>query len=112
MRPCCPAGRGCNAADREEACALTLCSAFSANEPAAKLALARWQMFEDACEHHPASDGEQRFRRRAYERVRDRALLAITMRSASSLIDSQTKRRRSASRRVRLRRGRRAHLAS
>jgi hypothetical protein len=102
MRPCCPAGRGCNAADREEACAVTLCRQFCGEEPAAALALERWELFQDAYQHHPGGDGELRFRRRAYERIRDRALVAIAMRSGRSLIDSQTKRRR-ISRRTRLR---------
>jgi hypothetical protein len=65
---------------------LTLCRAFSSDEPAAALALARWDAFEDAWKHHAISNEEQRFRRRAYERVRDRALVAITLRSASWLI--------------------------
>jgi len=112
MRPCCPAGRGCNAADRDEICVLTLFRAFSADEPAAALALERWAAFEDACEQRPGSDGVLRFRRRAYERVRDRALVAITMRSASWLIDSQTKRRRRPSSWVRARRRHAAHRVS
>src|SRR5436305_821956 len=89
VHPCCPAGRGCNAVDRDEDCVLALCRVFTADEPAAELALARWDAFEDACEHHPVSDGEQRFRRRSYERARDRALSAITMRTTARLIDSQ-----------------------
>jgi hypothetical protein len=101
MHPCCPAGRGCNSADRDEACVLTLCRTFAAAEPAAALALARWELFEDASQHHPASHGEQRFRRRAYERARDRALAGITMRTTARLIDSQTHRRRRGSPRVR-----------
>jgi hypothetical protein len=113
MRPCCPAGRGCNAADRDEPCALALCRVYSADEPAAALALTRWELFEGACEHQSGSPAEQRFRRRAYERIRDRALVAIAMRSARWLIDSQIKRRRRAPRRGRLRRtGRRARPAS
>jgi hypothetical protein len=90
MRPCCPAARGCNAAERDESCALSVCRAFSAAEPAAALAVARWDAFEDALDH-PLSNAQQRFRRRAYERARDRALVAITMRSASWLTDSQAK---------------------
>jgi hypothetical protein len=101
MHPCCPAGRGCNSADRDEACVLTLFRAFAADEPAAALALARWEVFEDACRHHPVSDGEQRFRRRAYERARERALAGITMCTTSRLIDSQANRRRRRSPRVR-----------
>jgi KaiC/GvpD/RAD55 family RecA-like ATPase len=77
---------------------LALCRVFTAVEPAAALALARWEVFEDASEHHPVSDGEQRFRRRAYERARDRALTAITMRTTTRLIDSQMKRRRNSPR--------------
>lgn len=87
MRPCCPAGRGCNAVDRAEVCVLMLFRAFSLDESAAALALERWGVFVDACERRGGSDGVQRFRRRAYERIRDRALVAITMRSGSWLID-------------------------
>jgi len=111
MRPCCPAGRGCNAADRDEICVLTLFRAFSADESAAALALERWAVFEDACKRRTGSDGVLRFRRRAYQRVRDRALVAITMRWAPWLIDSKTKRRRRVSGRVRLRGARPAHRA-
>src|SRR6266480_3765504 len=111
MRPCCPAGRGCNAADRDEVCVLTLFRAFSADEPAAALALERWAVFEDVFEQRLGSDGGLRFRRRAYERVRNRALVAITMRSALWLIDSRTKRRRRVSGRIRLRGARPAHRA-
>ena len=87
MRSCCPAGRGCNAVDRDELCALVLVRAFLVDESAAALALERWEVFVDACERRAGGDGVQRFRRRAYERIRDRALVAITMRSASWLID-------------------------
>src|SRR5947209_11676425 len=103
MRPCCPAGRGCNAADRNEACAVALCRAFAADERAAALAVERWELLQDAYQHQPGGDGELRFRRRAFERSRDRALVAIAMRSGRSLIEWQAKRRRRISRRARLR---------
>jgi len=93
MRPCCPAGRGCNAVDRDEVCALTLCRAFSADEPAAALAVERWEAFEEVSEHRPGSPAEQRFRRRTYERVRDRALVAITMRAGFALSRARAARR-------------------
>jgi hypothetical protein len=78
MAECCPAGRGCNAPDGAEPCALSLCRAAAADEPDAALAVARWQ----ALEASPEGDGERRFRRRAFERARDQALITLAMRPA------------------------------
>ncbi len=49
----------------------------------ASLALARWLEFERASEPG-CSDSERRFRRRAYQRARDRALIAQAMRALPS----------------------------
>jgi hypothetical protein len=83
MRWCCPSGHGCNAPDGEEVCALTLCREAAEVQQDAALALVRWQNFEEACARQ-CSDGERRFRRRAFERARDRALMAIVMRPAAA----------------------------
>lgn len=55
---------------------LALCS-LDAQEPDAAMALARWEELQRV-----GSDdrGERRFRRRAFERARDRALQALAMR--------------------------------
>jgi hypothetical protein len=74
---CCPPGHGCNAPDGQEPCALALCRA-AAPEEDAKLALARWGDLEAAAAKN-CGDGERRFRRRAFERARDRALIALAM---------------------------------
>lgn len=76
MAECCPPGHGCNAPEGDEACVLTLCSADK-QEPDAALALARWEELQRVAE---ADRSERRFRRRAFERARDRALQAIAMR--------------------------------
>jgi hypothetical protein len=55
---------------------------FATVEPDAALALIRWNALEKAQERQGDGGREPRFRRRAYERVRDRALVAIAMRSA------------------------------
>lgn len=76
MAECCPPGRGCNSPNGDEACALTLCS-VDKQEPDAALALARWEELQRTA----AEDRrERRFRRRAFERARDRALQALAMR--------------------------------
>ncbi len=46
--------------------------------PEAGLALARWEILQRALREAP-SKTERRFRRRAYERARDRALGAVAM---------------------------------
>lgn len=80
MRWCCPQGHGCNAQGEDEPCALDVCRAFQDQIPDAVLAVRRWDELERACEHR-RSDRERRFRRRAYERVRDRALISLAMRT-------------------------------
>ena len=55
---------------------LTLCSADK-QEPDAALALARWKDLQRVADRDRT---ERRFRRRAFERARDRALQAIAMR--------------------------------
>ncbi len=75
MADCCPPGHGCNAPGGAEPCALTLCRAAEDDGDAA-LALARW----DALETSTEGDGQRRFRRRAFERARDRALISLAMR--------------------------------
>jgi hypothetical protein len=75
---CCPPGHGCNAPGGGEPCALALCRAAAPDEGDAALALDRWGALEEAAEGR-CSDGERRFRRRAFERARDRALIALAM---------------------------------
>jgi hypothetical protein len=74
MAPCCPPGHGCNAPGGNEPCALALCRAAAQDEEDAALALTRWGAFEAASEQT-----ERRFRRRAFERARDRALIGLAM---------------------------------
>jgi hypothetical protein len=78
MALCCPPGHGCNAPGGDEPCALALCRAAAQQEEDAALALSRWGAFESADEQN-CGDGERRFRRRAFERARDRALIALAM---------------------------------
>jgi len=79
---CCPPGRGCNAPNGAEPCALELCRAVASIDKDAALALARWRDLEQARVRH-GGDGEPRFRRRAYERTRDRALISLAMSAVS-----------------------------
>lgn len=74
MALCCPPGHGCNAPGGDEPCALTLCRAAAGDEEDAALAVSRWGDLESASEQ-----GERRFRRRAFERARDRALIGLAM---------------------------------
>jgi hypothetical protein len=76
MAECCPPGRGCNSPRGDEACVLTLCS-LDKQEPDAAMALARWEELQEV---DSQDRGERRFRRRAFERARDRALQALAMR--------------------------------
>jgi len=78
MALCCPPGHGCNAPGGGEPCALALCEAAAQDEEVAALAVARWGDFEAAAGQQ-CGDGERRFRRRAFERARDRALIALAM---------------------------------
>ncbi len=77
MRSCCPPGRGCNAPQGDEPCALTLCSMVAEEESEAALALERWEELQHGSGQEPRA--ERRFRRRAFERARDRALQAVAM---------------------------------
>lgn len=79
MLACCPASRGCNAVGADQACALELCAATAAEVAEAAVAVSRWRTFQKACEHR-RNENERRFRRRAYERARDDALIALVLR--------------------------------
>jgi hypothetical protein len=78
MAMCCPPGHGCNAPGGDEPCALSLCRAAARDEDDAALALDRWGALE-ASWQAKCGDGERRFRRRAFERARDRALITLAM---------------------------------
>lgn len=78
MAFCCPPGHGCNAPGEDEPCALTLCRAAADAEGDAAAAVDRWAAFE-ASSKDECGDGERRFRRRAFERARDRALITLAM---------------------------------
>jgi hypothetical protein len=105
MRLCCPRGRGCNAPGGGEPCALALCRQAAAQEPSAALAVSRWSDWLNTSERQ-ASKGERRFRRRGYERARDRALVSVVMRAAAKRNKSRASqgpgRLRSAPMRVRI----------
>jgi hypothetical protein len=77
MSVCCPHGRGCNCVERDEPCILGLCRQATDEEHAA-LAVRRWEMLQDTAGRNRA---ERRFRARAYERARDRALAVLLMRA-------------------------------
>jgi hypothetical protein len=83
MRWCCPPRHGCNRQGEEEPCALELCRVSQDDLPEAELAVLRWDELQRACEHR-RNDRERRFRRRAYERARDRALIALAMHELQS----------------------------
>src|ERR1700716_2874356 len=78
MRLCCPPGRGCNASRVREPCLLALCREAAAGETCPAIAVERWIALRRACELG-CSNRERRFRQRAYERARDRALLALLL---------------------------------
>src|SRR5579884_497426 len=78
MALCCPPGHGCNAPGGGEPCALALCRAAAKEEEDAAVALARWDALEAVAEGD-SGDGKRRFRRRAFERARDKALIALAM---------------------------------
>jgi hypothetical protein len=82
MRECCPPGRGCNSPHGDEPCVLALCT-LEKQEPDAAVALARWEELQGVDGREP---GERRFRRRSFERARDRALQALAMRLGSRLV--------------------------
>jgi hypothetical protein len=75
MAFCCPPGRGCNCSEREEPCILELCRQAADDELAA-IAVRRWEVLQGTPGHNRH---ERRFRARAYERARDRALAALLM---------------------------------
>jgi hypothetical protein len=85
---CCPPGHGCNSPDQAESCALEVLAAVADELEEAAEALARWRTFERACELR-TNKRERRFRRRAYERVRDRVLIAVSLRNGAQVIPSQ-----------------------
>ena len=78
MALCCPPGHGCNAPGGGEPCALALCRAAARKQEDAALALERWTALQDA-NGDESPDGQRRFRRRAFERARDKALIALAM---------------------------------
>jgi hypothetical protein len=80
MRWCCPPGHGCNAPGSGERCALELLRAAAKRDESAAAALSRWAILERSCGRR--RDGERRFRRRAFERLRDRALVGVAMRDS------------------------------
>jgi hypothetical protein len=82
VRPCCPPGHGCNAAGGAETCALELCRAAAGEQKDATLALKRWSSLVQARERG-RGERECRFRRRAFERARDRALIALAMQTGA-----------------------------
>jgi hypothetical protein len=88
VKECCPPGQGCNAPGGGECCALTLCQAAAGREDEAAVALERWQALQHACEEH-GSGRERRFRRRAFQRARDRALMRL------AIVSRRRRRRRS-----------------
>lgn len=81
MRACCPAAHGCNAPGGREACALDVCRAAAPQLSEAALALKRWDALRAAWER--GSERDRRFRRRAYQRARDSALIAIALQLAA-----------------------------
>ncbi len=76
--PCCPPNLGCNARGRAEPCVLELCDRLDEQIEQAAVALARWKDWQAALEL-PARRRELRFRRRAYERARDRAMGSLAL---------------------------------
>jgi hypothetical protein len=90
MRLCCPPGHGCNAAKGEEPCVLELCRRAAREEPAAALAVARWEASQALAAG--VGKGERRFRRRAYERARHDALVVLLMRAHARAASSRGRR--------------------
>jgi hypothetical protein len=78
MAWCCPPARGCNSAEHDEPCAVALLRAVAEEEPKAQVALERWDELERVRDERKAT---RRFRRRAYARARERALVALAMRT-------------------------------
>jgi hypothetical protein len=82
MRACCPKGRGCNSPE-PQTCALELLREAAGEVDAAVVALQRWAALQKSAARVGASPGERRFRRRGYERARDRALLGMALTPAA-----------------------------
>jgi hypothetical protein len=78
MHLCCPAGHGCNAPNNGEPCALEVFRVVADWQSDASVALVRWEELNRSIEQG-CGESEQRFRRRAYQRARDRALIAQAM---------------------------------
>jgi hypothetical protein len=69
---------GCNAPGGDEPCALSVFGRAAADDTDAATAVTRWEEWQEACQ--PAhSEGERRFRRRAFQRARDQALIALAL---------------------------------
>ena len=81
---------------------MALCDAAAAEEREAALALDRWRSLQEASNQH-CGEAERRFRRRAFERARDRALITLAMRGFAAIRSSgeSISRRRQARRRRR-----------
>jgi hypothetical protein len=78
MSLCCPPRLGCNARHHDQPCVLDLCRAVSERDAVAAKALDRWEAWQEAiAEDSPR--GEDRFRRRAYERAREAAMGVLVM---------------------------------
>jgi hypothetical protein len=65
-------------------------------EPNAAVAVARWDELRFACERSDTGKLERRFRRRAYERARDAALIGVSMRAAQLAARSSARHERRA----------------
>jgi hypothetical protein len=64
---------------------LDLCRAAAGRERDAAAALERWSIFQRRCEQQ-RGESERRFRRRAFERARDRALIALALSPQSARV--------------------------
>ena len=73
---------------------------MATQEDDAAVAVERWQALEASAE----GDGERRFRRRAFERARDRALIGMAMSARTAPIVSAVKKVSARSHRPRRRR--------
>ena len=76
MGLCCPPRHGCNSSAHDELCVLDLCDRLGTEVPEACTVLERWKEWRTAREQGH-NRRERRFRRRAYERSRDRALAHV-----------------------------------
>jgi hypothetical protein len=72
-----------------ESCALDLCREAADRDRDAALALKRWSALIDAREQG-RSDAERRFRRRAFDRARDRALIGLAMGEPSARVEARS----------------------